>query len=409
MRAKNDATITVCYALRGGEDNILYGRFECASIASLLANSTRQIELHILTNALLAEPIKKEIRALAEQYSAIVAFHEIELANNMLTLPALDVFDSGNLFRLYIDRLVGAERTLYLDADTIVNMDIAELWDLPLDGVAVMGCLDEGFQRGWVNYDLALIGLPGEKSYFNAGVLVLNLRRIREHYGGLLTHVMKFFQQYPHNRYMDQDALNYVFAKDKKILPRKYNTYIAGERADGKQEIQNCIYHSASENGRVRYQHCDCYDQLFLKYFSLTAWGSKKENLYKLKLEVKQRQYDTLLQSYQKIYSGKIVFWGSGGQLDEIVRSKFTVDATHAYYVDNNPHKWQTYWHGLVVHPPKVLQKEREAYSIIVLSKNYRPIKKQLLELGLVENRDFFDGRKFLTAAEGGYPEWNII
>ena len=48
-------------------------------------------------------------------------------------------------------------------------------------------------------------------------------------------------------------------------------------------------------------------------------------------------------------------------------------------------------------------------FSIIILSKSYLPICKQLMSLGYKENIDFFDGRKFLEETEGGYPEWNVL
>ena len=409
MSKKKDAVISVCYSVRGGKDNILYGRYACASIASLLVNTTREVDLHILTNRLMADELKHEIAALAEHYGAQVTFHEIKLEPDMLMLPALNVFDAGTLFRLYIEQVIAAEKVIYLDADTIIHLDLATLWDTPVEGKAVMACLDEGFQRGWVDYDLSRAGLAGEKNYFNPGVLVLNLKKIREAYGGLLPHVMRFFAQYLHNQYMDQDALNYIFAQDKKILPQKYNTYIAGERADGRNNIKACIYHSASEMGCIRYLQEDSYDKLFFRYFSMTVWGKNMDRFFQLKLEGKQHQYDLLLTAYRQIYAGKIVFWGSGGQLDDVIRAKFHVNPQNAYYVDNNPAKWGNTWKGLLIHSPDDLQREQEHYTIVVMSKNYRPIKKQLLKLGLSEHKDFFDGRMFLTAAEGGYPAWNVI
>ena len=70
---------------------------------------------------------------------------------------------------------------------------------------------------------------------------------------------------------------------------------------------------------------------------------------------------------------------------------------------------WGNSKDGMRICAPHQLKEMDFPFSIIVLSKNYKPICKQLLALDFKENVDFYDGSKFLKEDEGGYPEWNIL
>ena len=59
------------------------------------------------------------------------------------------------------------DRILSLDVDTIVTQDVSGLWRLPLDAFWLAGAREP--RKSW-----------GEHLYVNCGVLMLNLRRLRE-------------------------------------------------------------------------------------------------------------------------------------------------------------------------------------------------------------------------------------
>lgn len=59
------------------------------------------------------------------------------------------------------------DRILSLDVDTIVREDISALWDLPLDGFWLAGALEPLKTREG-------------RIYINSGVMLLNLRQLRE-------------------------------------------------------------------------------------------------------------------------------------------------------------------------------------------------------------------------------------
>lgn len=110
--------------------------------------------------------------------------------------------------RLYADRISEMPpKLIYLDTDTVLRGDISELWEQDLGQAEFGGVRDY--------YGCRFFGI----NYLNAGVLLLNLPRIRE--TGLFRRALdlcarkKVFLS-------DQTALNRM-AKRKKVLPRRFN------------------------------------------------------------------------------------------------------------------------------------------------------------------------------------------
>lgn len=110
--------------------------------------------------------------------------------------------------RLFADRLPSVpDRVLYLDTDTLINRDIGELFRTDMGGAELAAVRDY--------YGRVFMG----RDYFNAGVLLLDMKKIREN--GLFARAAelcagkKLFLP-------DQTALNRLVSK-KLLLPGKYN------------------------------------------------------------------------------------------------------------------------------------------------------------------------------------------
>lgn len=409
MQNQIENIIHIAYVMHDKKGD--YGKYETASIYSVLSNTTHQIHLHILTDKTLREDVKKEIQKIAKSYDAFVSFYNVMLNTRFYKLPSIEVFSIGTLYRLYIDKFIKASKVIYLDGDTIVNLDISNLWNTDMQGKIIMACQDEGFKKHWAKYSCFDNGIFQRDTYFNAGVFVLDLCKYRKEYKSLEHEGINFFDQYPDCKYLDQDVMNYIFKNKIKFLPRKYNAYIAGERTDSLYKINEYIYHCASENGRIKYYKRDIYDDLFWNYYKQTKWGQGQEleKFYHDKLVSKQDLNRWTLDAYRKISSGKKVFWGTSGELHDVIKSKFEIDIHHDIYVDNNEKMWGKTKDKMQIYAPSQLKDFGADFSIIILSKSYIPICRQLLSLGYTENVDFFDGRKFLEEKEGGYPEWNVL
>lgn len=111
------------------------------------------------------------------------------------------------------------DRVLYLDSDIIICGNITPLWKTPLDTFGIAAVEDLGCN---INKRYNLLQYPKEYSYFNAGVLLINLEYWRKH------NLTKVFIEYYHKNhenllFNDQDLLNCIFYKNKKKLDLCWN------------------------------------------------------------------------------------------------------------------------------------------------------------------------------------------
>lgn len=110
--------------------------------------------------------------------------------------------------RLYVEKIPGMpEKLIYLDTDTVLHGDIAELYNVDLGDAEFGGVRD--------HYGYHFFGI----NYLNAGVLLLNLPKIRE------TGVFRKAVEACGKKEIflsDQTTIN-RFAKKKKILHRRFN------------------------------------------------------------------------------------------------------------------------------------------------------------------------------------------
>ena len=123
-------------------------------------------------------------------------------------------------------------KILYLDCDTIVQADLFELYSENI-GNNFVGAV----------YDYALARMPEiqhileipEDKYFNSGVMLMNLEKMRNEKSPekLLDYKLKSF-----NRFMDQDAINKVFYPHILYLNWRYNYYqLSRDKRQGKDTL----------------------------------------------------------------------------------------------------------------------------------------------------------------------------
>jgi len=103
------------------------------------------------------------------------------------------------------------DKFIYLDTDTLINNDIAELYNINISDYE-LGVVKDAYN--WT--DIRRWG----KNYFNAGVLLVNMKLIKQ--SGLFEQAMIMCRD-KKMLYMDQEALNRC-CKNKKMLPLKFNS-----------------------------------------------------------------------------------------------------------------------------------------------------------------------------------------
>jgi lipopolysaccharide biosynthesis glycosyltransferase len=136
-------------------------------------------------------------------------------------LPTRGFTREATWYRIFLPELLpDVRRVVYLDADLLVLDSLVELFDTDL-GKNWIGAVTNVFQ--WNHVDRpAELGLAGTHVYFNAGVLLMDLERMRK---DRRTEALLQFgiANADTIEWRDQDALNVVLGKRRLALHPRWN------------------------------------------------------------------------------------------------------------------------------------------------------------------------------------------
>lgn len=270
--------IHVCYAVSDKKGT--YTKFVGASLCSLFEHTTEWVTVHFLHDHTLSTDNRRYLMQLVRTYGQQIVFYEVEkkyrarwqeLAENTewMAEKVKKNLTQAAWYRLVLgDVLSDVERCIYLDADTIVNLDIAELWaeETGENGLGAVRDLvsQEGHYSAFVG-----MGLGPEERYFNSGVLLLDMQKFK-HEEQLLERGVAFLKEHELVDFPDQDILNHFFGQECRLLPEKYNTLVAHEMIIGHDKIVPCIYHYAGQTYNISAENN--FQRLFLDYLAKTPW-----------------------------------------------------------------------------------------------------------------------------------------
>ena len=131
-------------------------------------------------------------------------------------------------FRLLMqDILPSYNKALYLDCDMVVNKDIAELFDVDVNGYLLAAVQDadtaglyNGFEPQKKNYMDNIMKMKDPYSYFQAGTILFNLAEFRKHY--TVDEMFEYATSYEWEL-LDQDVLNHFAEGHVKYLDMRWN------------------------------------------------------------------------------------------------------------------------------------------------------------------------------------------
>lgn len=146
-----------------------------------------------------------------------------------------DRYTLSTYARFFIpDILEAYDKIVYLDADTIIKKDIAELYNIDIGNNLLGGALDYAVHINWYagmmgvekykyayNYLSKTAHLNDISGYFQAGVLIMNLEECRK--TNLLKKCINFFNYIEKPLLVDQDVLNFVCKEKVKIIDQRWN------------------------------------------------------------------------------------------------------------------------------------------------------------------------------------------
>lgn len=372
---------------------------------SILKNTSAKIHFIVLSKDKIHTDVDKLQNRLHESYDNFV-FEVRKVKDDIVS--NMHIYHShlsqSSYFRLLIPTLVREyEKCIYLDSDIIVNGDVEELFNIDLEDYYLAGVRDchlctksNGFL---IPRHQTRMNFPSMEEYVNAGVLVLNLKKMRDD-----NMVDKFIDRASKdNPYEDQDVINICCYGKKKLLPLKYNLlhHRSGSAVkylfdapytredfdfnwsypfilhmvDKYKPWTNKKYKASQQWWQLAelYKDCPCYDSAF--YNCKKPEDDLKEIRHIFEFCFQNR---------------KVILWGFTDQgkdvCDVFLRRGISVHA----FCDNSKEKQGKSYKGIFVKDMDSVMNQEERIIWIITCKNvYKQVKQQLLDAG-VETDNIF-------------------
>ena len=207
MSKSNEIVIALCV------DNNYFHQ-AVAVVNSIRFSSSTSVHVYFIGIAL-SDKNKQVIKTVGDDLVRIT-FLEVD-ANKYQGYKVSGHITFAAYVRLDLPSLLPNEnKVLYLDADLIVKKDLSELWNTDLCGYALAAVENPFFDRQ------NSLKMKGNSSYFNSGVMLLDLNYFRKHQIGGRAYC--FLENHKKEVvFHDQDALNHAVDGDWIALKREYN------------------------------------------------------------------------------------------------------------------------------------------------------------------------------------------
>lgn len=312
-----------------------------------------------------------------------------------------DYLSIATYYRLVIsDILREYPKCIYLDGDILILKDLTELYKEDIEQFYIGGVKAWNMYRqsGLTDSLQKELNIPVVNSYINAGVLLFNLKKIRE--DGLKEKFLEYVDR--GLLYEDQDILNMCCYPSLKHLPERYNIYsvfyrsplalfefmdeVSGEVRE--QVMDPVIIHFSGmyvkpwENSRCRgaelwYSHVKKINSIFNLFqanYNPFAGGTKYN-------------WDKLLNYCRN--QDSILIWGF------VERNKLLCDRLEnrnvrvTGFIDNNTSKQFSVYKDKKVFPVNGIPDRMNSGIIITNSRYVAEMKKQLVEEGISTDRAY--------------------
>ena len=372
------------------------------AMQSIIDHTNSKLCFHILHDETVSEENKRRLKQVANQKGDFIEFHEIDSAEFECIKNRTHGFTIGTMFRCMLpDLLPDLPKIVYLDADIFVNTDIKELWEFDINDYCLAAVVDEGVIKFHIPNILYKYPEIDRNQYFNAGVLCMNLRKIKQR-GNLKDLVVKFLVNNPEATYPDQDALNVLFHNNILYLDSSWNQFVYSHREENIDILKQGIYHFAADV-LVLYSNSKI-DMEYFKTLCRTPWsdyeiGNRIDGCIG-RLNDRINQYEKMM--YRLSMPGvKHIFYG---EENDTLRKIYNL--IHITENDYRVLKRTDNLNGQVL-PCKNLESLKDEKGQIIIfvlyeSDGYTAIQ-NLEELGYVNGEDFFVVARFMSFLDGGF------
>ena len=195
----------------------------CVAITSVLLHN-KDVQFYIFTEGLSAENslvLKDLVNDLGGRLEIVLVDSNVvskfpmpENADNHISIATYYRLFSALLLPDYI------EKVIYMDCDMVVRKSMNELWNTDLESSAI-GAVYQPISKSQDD-DKQRLSIPKDYGYFNAGLLLINLKYWRDH--AITDRLFSFIKTRFHSiKQHDQDVLNAVLYSEVEPLDYTWN------------------------------------------------------------------------------------------------------------------------------------------------------------------------------------------
>lgn len=198
------------------DDN--YTQHCAVMLASLfLNNKNNEFVVYVITNGLRKENENKLTKSI-NKYKAQSHFYTID-ESILKNAPITHHISLATYYRILLPEILpdNLNKILFLDSDIVVLGDVLPLWNTEIDNYYIGGCCEFPSVESKIK-----LGLNPESPYFNAGVMLVNLKKWRD--DNISTKGIDIINHQKEKiEFWDQDTLNILFENQWKQLPHCWN------------------------------------------------------------------------------------------------------------------------------------------------------------------------------------------
>lgn len=179
---KNQKTVPIFFSC---DDK--YVPFLSVALTSMIENASKEFFYHIyvLHSKSISEKNQAKIIASHKEKNLKIEFVDITeyVVKISEKLHTRDYYSKSTYYRLFIPNLYPQyDKVLYLDSDIVICGDVSELYNVDL-GDNLVGAITDGAilqVKVFQDYVEERVGVEKYEHYFNAGILLMNTKRLRE-------------------------------------------------------------------------------------------------------------------------------------------------------------------------------------------------------------------------------------
>ena len=255
------------------DDN--YSRYAGVVIASILINALPDTSLafYILDGGI-SDENKEKIESLKSIKDCKINFVQIDerLFEDYKKIKTHSYISIATYYRLKLATLLPhIDKIIYFDCDMVVNRDLNSLFSINLEEDVIAGAQDINFRM-----------LKKNASYINAGMVVMDLKKIREE--NIEELFLKYTKEHIDTIKMgDQEILNEVLQGRIKVIDPHWNVQTSNFTNRSIYTNEPWIIHYVGQQKPWKFGNWNYHTEYYYKYLSFTPWALDKHGIKNLK------------------------------------------------------------------------------------------------------------------------------